>query len=188
MSDLWSFLSFFLYFLFFNFYNFSKFFFDFFFWYFYEFFRILKLQKIKVITINGQIWFDHQSTTANQSQQVNDWPGQTGRARISDPETDKHADPPMGKMPLFHKAYVRPVFSVFSYLYFSCVYLLLFSLLVFFLYLHISTSSRVSSVLFSWAPELDCSWLWKDFSCVCLQYGGWSLVRVIKEIIKLKRG
>ena len=29
---------------------------------------------------------------------------------------------------------------------------------------------------------------WKDFSCICLQCGGWSLVRIMKEIIKLKRG
>ena len=38
-----------------------------------------------------------------------------------------------------------------------CFYfcLLLFFLLVLFLYLHISTSSRVSSVIFFWAPKFD---------------------------------
>ena len=46
---------------------------------------------------------------------------------------------------------------------FSCFASIFACLCFSFLYLHIPTSSRVSSVLFSWALELDCLWFWQDF-------------------------
>ena len=78
----------------------------------------------------------------------------------------------------------------FSFLFFQLGFFSsLFSfLLVIFLCLHIFAFSRVSSVLFFWAPELDCLWSWKDFFYICLQCGGCSLIRVTKEFIRLKRG
>ena len=61
-------------------------------------------------------------------------------------------------------------------------------LLVLFLCLHISAFSRMSSVLFFWAPKLDCLWSWQDFSCTCLQYEGWSLVRVNERNYQAQKG
>ena len=61
-------------------------------------------------------------------------------------------------------------------------------LFVLFLCLHISAFSKMSSILFFWTPELDCLWSWKDSSCTYLQCGRWSSVKVMKEIIRLKRG
>ena len=54
----------------------------------------------------------------------------------------------------------------------------IFACLCFSRNLHILISSRVSSVLFSWASKLDCLWSWKDSSCIFFQCGRWSLVKV----------
>ena len=70
-------------------------------------------------------------------------------------------------------------------LFFSCF---CFFLLVLFLYLHTPISSRVSSVLFFWVSELDCLWSWKDSSCICLQCGGWSLIRVNERNYQAQKG
>ena len=70
---------------------------------------------------------------------------------------------------------------------FSC-FCFYFCLLVLFLCLHIFAFSRMSSILFFWAPELDCLWSWKDFSCTCLQCGRWSLVKVNERNYQAQKG
>ena len=55
--------------------------------------------------------------------------------------------------------------GILSRLFLSCLLLFLlafFFLLVLFLCLHISTFSKVSSILFFWTPELDCSWFLEE--------------------------